>query len=39
MLSMWSYVLERMRMSSVEERIAAIMEKDWESEALRYVNI
>jgi hypothetical protein len=28
-----SYVLERMRISSVEKRLAAILEKDWQSEA------
>jgi hypothetical protein len=28
-----SYVLESMRMSSVEKRLATILENDWESEA------
>jgi len=28
-----SYILEQMRMSSVEERLAAILEHDWQSEA------
>jgi hypothetical protein len=30
---MYSYVLEEMRMSSVEQRLGVILEKDWQREA------
>ena len=30
---LFSYVLERMTMAAVEKRLAAILDKDWHSEA------